>query len=176
MVDLAEIQVAYYMIAATGVLLAAAFYVINIRAQNRNREAQLFMNIFKDYTSDEFMRNGHELMYMEWGDYDDYEKKYGSDNNMDNYVKRMMIFYWYNGIGLLLEDKLIDEDLVYRALGSSTTLYWEKFKDVLLRGRSLYGGDLWLGFEFLAKRIAEIRVKKGHMSPPKTALKYVPRR
>ncbi|MGD0805723.1 MAG: hypothetical protein ABSA11_16805 [Candidatus Bathyarchaeia archaeon] len=174
MVDLGEIQVAYYMIAATGVLLAAAFYVINIRAQNRNREAQLFMNIFKDLTSNEFMRNTHELMYMEWSDYDDFERKYGSDNNVENYVKRMTTFYWYNGLGLLLEDKLIDESMVYGALGSSVTIYWEKFKDVLLRGRGLYGPELWLGFEFLADRMAEVRLKKGQVSPPKSALRYVP--
>jgi len=106
------------------------------------------MNIFKDYTTDEFMRNTHELTYMEWTDYDDFERKYGSDNNMENYVKRMKTFYWYNGLGLLLEDKLIDESIVYGALGSSTTIYWEKFKDVLLKGRSLYGESCGLDLSF----------------------------
>ena len=28
---------------------------------------------------------------MEWKDYDDFEKKYGSDYNLDNYAKRMSV-------------------------------------------------------------------------------------
>lgn len=39
MVELAEIQVAYYMVAATGVLIAAAYYVLNMRATLQTRQA-----------------------------------------------------------------------------------------------------------------------------------------
>ena len=43
MVELAEIQAAYYMVAATGVLVAAIYYVFNMRATLQTRQAQLFM-------------------------------------------------------------------------------------------------------------------------------------
>ena len=36
MVDLAEIQAAYYMVAATGVLVAAIYYVYNMRISQKN--------------------------------------------------------------------------------------------------------------------------------------------
>jgi len=41
MVDLAEIQAAYYMVAATGVLVAAVYYVMNLRISQRNQELTL---------------------------------------------------------------------------------------------------------------------------------------
>jgi len=41
MVDLAEIQAAYYMVAATGVLVAAAYYLMNIRTNQRNQELKM---------------------------------------------------------------------------------------------------------------------------------------
>ncbi len=41
MVELAEIQAAYYMVAATGVLVAAIYYVYNMRAAERNKKIQL---------------------------------------------------------------------------------------------------------------------------------------
>jgi len=41
MVDLAEIQAAYYMVAATGVLMAAIYCTFNIRQSIPNRKAQL---------------------------------------------------------------------------------------------------------------------------------------
>jgi hypothetical protein len=36
LVDLAEIQAAYYMVAATGVLVAAVYYVMTLRTTQRN--------------------------------------------------------------------------------------------------------------------------------------------
>lgn len=36
MVSVEEIQVAYYMVAATGVLIAAVFYILNLRISQRN--------------------------------------------------------------------------------------------------------------------------------------------
>jgi hypothetical protein len=33
---LAEIQAAYYMVAATGVLVAAVFYILNLQTQRKN--------------------------------------------------------------------------------------------------------------------------------------------
>ena len=41
MVDLPEIQTAYYMIAAIGVLVAAIYYVYNMRATRRTQELAL---------------------------------------------------------------------------------------------------------------------------------------
>jgi hypothetical protein len=35
MVELAEIQAAYYMVAATGVLAAALYYIYNVRANQK---------------------------------------------------------------------------------------------------------------------------------------------
>jgi hypothetical protein len=43
MVDLAEIQAIYYMVAATGVLIAAGYYVMNIRNAARDRRKQMIM-------------------------------------------------------------------------------------------------------------------------------------
>ena len=41
MVELAEIQAAYYIVAATGVLVAATYYILNLRETNKNRRITL---------------------------------------------------------------------------------------------------------------------------------------
>jgi hypothetical protein len=45
MVTIEEIQAAYYMVAATGVLVAAAFYILNIRETMRNRRGTFSSNV-----------------------------------------------------------------------------------------------------------------------------------
>ena len=54
MVSFEEIQAAYYMVAATGVLVAAVYYVFNMRAAIKTREAQLFMQIFEIFRNEDF--------------------------------------------------------------------------------------------------------------------------
>ena len=64
MVDLAEIQSIYYMVAATGVLIAAIYYVVNMKATQRNmkntletRQAQIFMQLYALYDNREFFED-----------------------------------------------------------------------------------------------------------------------
>jgi len=45
MVTLEEIQSVYYIVAATGVLVAAVFYILNMRETTRNRRLTLTNNL-----------------------------------------------------------------------------------------------------------------------------------
>jgi hypothetical protein len=80
MVTIEEIQAAYYMVAATGVLVAAAYYVMNIRTNQRNmkttldtRQAQLYMTIYQDLTSTETIDKFIKILNMQFKDFDEYE-------------------------------------------------------------------------------------------------------
>ena len=88
MVTMEEIQAAYYMVAATGVLVAAGYYVLNMKATLETRRIGVIENMMNNMTSYEGNRNLIELLNYEWTDYEDFEKKYGSDNNADAAAKR----------------------------------------------------------------------------------------
>jgi hypothetical protein len=87
MVDLSEIQAAYYMVAATGVLVAAIYYVMNMRASRKTqelaqktqeqtletRQAQLFIQLYTTFTSYEFKTKWNDIMHVwQWKDFKDY--------------------------------------------------------------------------------------------------------
>jgi hypothetical protein len=110
LVDLGEIQAAYYMVAATGVLVAAVFYILNLRETTRSRRITFTQSLLQTLSSVEDQKIGGELLNMEWSNYDEFEKKYGSDNNLDNYAKRMHVFYDYTAIGNLMKDGLVDAE------------------------------------------------------------------
>ena len=80
MVDLAEIQMAYYMVAATGVLIAAIYYIINLRYNMKAREMEICRLFTSDYVSDQGMRRYAIMMTMEWKDHEDFMEKYGYSN------------------------------------------------------------------------------------------------
>ena len=87
-----ELSVIRDFVAIFGVIVGFTYYVLTIRNQNRARQAQLFTTLSNTYTNyDGWLRN-RDLMNMEWVDYDDFEKKYGSDTNPIAYAQRLTMW------------------------------------------------------------------------------------
>jgi hypothetical protein len=162
MVELAEIQAVYYMVAATGVLVAAIYYVLNMRATQKNmkanldtRQAQLLMQIYDKVNNRDFSRDWAETnWFWKWSDYNDYFKKYGT--NLDEYSKLQNIIDTYEGIGIILMNKLVDPKLIYGVLRVGPILYWEKFSPMMKEWGAETGESLmYPGFEFLYKEMGK---------------------
>jgi hypothetical protein len=182
MVDLVEIQAAYYMVAATGVLVAAAYYVMNIRTNQKNqelilksqeqsvetRQLQIFMNIYQTIMSKEFQRDSEEILHKwEWTDTDDYLQKYG--NHLDEHTIAAYVMRTYDGVGTLIRKGLVNPELVYDLTYVMVLEMWEKFEAVLCETRRRFNApQVYVDFEYLYGILAEIRAKRGY---PKTDLK-----
>ena len=69
------------------------------------------------------------LLNMQWSDYDDFEKKYGTDSNPEGAALRLGVLYEWNGVGYLLKKKgMIDRETAYRLANNvSATWLWKKF-------------------------------------------------
>jgi hypothetical protein len=175
MVELAEIQAAYYMVAATGVLVAAVFYALNLRATLQTRQAQLLVTLQKDMNDYEGNLRNRELSYMKWDSYDDFEKKYGSDINPTSYAMRISSWSWYNNLGILLKQKLLDENIVYDSVGSSVIMAWTQWEPIIREQRKRYmGPNLYEHWEHAADRMRAIQVSRGiSWKPPDTMIRYV---
>jgi hypothetical protein len=63
--------------------------------------------------SPEHFTGTNELYSMEWEDWDDYNRKYGSENNPENYALRYSTWSRINGVGLLVKTGLIDVGSVH---------------------------------------------------------------
>jgi len=174
MVDIALLQSVSYIAGASGVCIAAIFYVLNLRISQRNQELtlkaqqqtletrklQFVTNITNQLNSEEGHRRYIELMNMEWKDYDDFERKYGSDYNLDNYAKRMSVWQTYNTLGMLVREKLVEPELLYPILGGVLN-HWSKFKDVIKEQRKRYGSEDDLSdFEFLFNEMYRVALSR----------------
>jgi hypothetical protein len=170
MVDLAEIQAAYYMVAATGVLVAAVYYILNIRAAERNRKIQLSTSITEKLGSKEFLRDFVELSNLDWRDPEAFAKKYDSSINSDisneNWAKRWHLWATYENLGYLLRNKLVDLEIVYNSQGVHPMIAWALCLPVLeyYRKKEL-GSRYFENFEYLARRMWEMGKMRGLTSP-----------
>ncbi len=183
MVDLGEIQAAYYMVAATGVLVAAAFYILNLREQRRNMKLTLEtrrIGLVDSITARNIDRLGtrdyFELLRYEWKDYEDFERKYGSENNVEAAAKRYAFWNSYNSIGAMLRKGIVEAEDLYEAGLSGATFIWPKYKPVIEEIRRRYFGQGYLrDFEYLSMEMVRIAKEKDpSYSMPETLDKYVP--
>jgi len=151
MVDLAEIQAAYYMVAATGVLVAAAYYVLNMRETSRNRRSNMANTYMQYFNTDEFQLKWMEVLNMQFSDFEDFKRKYDSSVNPQSYAKRMAIWNIWDSIGRQVREGFIDLDDLGSSSEASAVMAWRKFKPIIegYRGWQM-PKDAWSNFEYIA--------------------------
>jgi len=150
----------FLAITLTGLGLTASivYYATILRNANRNRELQIFMDIFKSISTEENQRTWAELLNAEFTDYEDYMKKYDSGVNPEHYGKRGSIWWNYNAIGFLLKKGHIRVDDVYDLIGTQAVLLWGVWGDMIHKVRENQGiSSYFTGFEHLVEEIDKYR-------------------
>ncbi len=195
------VEITYQMVLSTlqtvGLLVGIFYYVTTLRNAQKTREltlqsqeltrkaqeqaletrqAQLFMQIYQEMSSPEFYRIYNELLHMEWEDWDDYYRKYGSDNNPEAFAVRNSLHYRLNGVGLLVKADLIDVDRVYDLMRTTILWQWNKWEDIILKARELYNVPSYMeGFEFIAEEMVKESESRGvSVEVPESYGGYVP--
>ena len=171
-----DIQTIGILITATSVTLAAIYYMFTVRINQRNSRIALTNSIMQTMVTEEAQLRWIELMNMEWTDYDDFERKYGSDTNKESYAKRMTVWSSYNVIGNLLKRNVADAEAFYNAGAPLSVFIWEKFKPIIIEHRRRYSGaKAFEGLEYLADEMVKItRRDDPSYKVPKTLTKYIP--
>jgi len=172
-----DLQTLSLMLAATSIVIAASYYILTLRNTRLTRQAQLFNQVYQTFSTTELHRNYMELLNYEWKDYEDFERKYGSNTNLDSYSKRASLWLWFNGMGLLMQKKLIDPEMVYFTAGNQALWTWAKFEPIIkeiCRGYNV--SDSFEHFEYLVNEMRKISDRRGSQLAdiPETFATYVP--
>ena len=176
------VQIILSTLQTAGLLVGIFYYIMTLRNQQKNQRAaeesqqlQFIMQI-ASLTGHEGNKMAIELLNMEWKDYDEFERKYGSDNNPDNYAKRNTLLGAYNMMGLALKRGLVDRDLLFETLGYGLTTTWAKFEGVLMEIRRRYNQPTSMeNFQYLAEECSKWFREKGHdIQVPDTFYRYIP--
>ena len=154
MVSLVEIQTAYYMVAATGVLIAAVFYILNMRETMNNRRATFSNSLMQFYFSEEGQHRFMEVMNMQWSDFEDFKRKYDSSVNLQRYAKRSALWTQLDLLGRQCRSGTIDITQISTPLAFGIVLCWMKFKPIIEAYRGWqYPKDAFSDFEYIANAL-----------------------
>ena len=159
MVSFEEIQTIYYMVAATGVLVAAAYYIFNIKEKNNNRRVALTSNLMQTFISEDGLRRYHEVMTMQWKDVDDFMKKYDSSVSQEYFAKRHAVWNTWDVLGYLVKKRMIDIETIFAVSGGEVVNSWAKWKPIIELFREKEGLDQYTYWEYLASEMSNWKMK-----------------
>ena len=156
--NVANIQAAYYMVAATGVLIGVIYYIINLRSNTRARTMEIVRLHTADILTQTTLANYATLMNMEWNDAEDFNRKYGLSNPEMWGTWESMFFLWETH-GILVRNKVIDAEKLHDLGAFDAILSWEKFKAIVQSQREVWGQDTFSNFEFFAQEMQKIKTR-----------------
>jgi hypothetical protein len=158
LVDVNLLQSLSYVAAALGVCVASFYYAMNLRETTRNRRVTLTTSLLQNFTSEEGSKRWMEIMQMEWKDMEDFDRKYDSSVNIDNYAKRNAIFNTMDVLGYQYRKGMIDAGTLWSICNNGIPSTWAKFKPIIdaNRRRGWYSQNQYENWEYLAHEMARV--------------------
>ncbi|MEM3616823.1 MAG: hypothetical protein QXJ31_02800 [Candidatus Bathyarchaeia archaeon] len=117
-----DIQTVSVVVASTSVMIAAVYYVFQVRHQRRSRDIDLVMRLYATFSKKEFQQEMQQIMNdcQTETAFAELAKKYGA------IAPESSLFF--EGLGVLLHRKLIDIGLVDDLFSGMIIRYWEACK------------------------------------------------
>lgn len=145
-------------------IIALTYYALTIRNQTKSRQTQIFMQLHEEKYDREGLEAFFNLQNWHWEDYDDYQRKYGPYTHPELAAIMESQTSYFEGLGILVQDGMVDINIVNRIAGRRINQLWYKFeaaiKDIRKMARGP-GSDYAESFEYLANEIIELRKQKG---------------
>jgi hypothetical protein len=153
------------MLASASVVAGVVYYAFQVRHQTKMRKTDLVTRLSRDIALDREALDAYvDIVEAEFEDYDDFVKKYGKFISRNQVPRSFMLMgNFYEQIGVLLRNKLIDASLVDQLFPVSTT--WEKMKPLVEGMRKEYHDPTF--FEWFEYLYNEIRTREQKLQQSK---------
>jgi len=140
-VDIVLLQTVSIAIASAGVLVAAIYYILQIRNQSKMRQMDFIMRIPSSFISREVFEALATVRKTEFKNYDDFEEKCGIEANQMSAI--------CEDLGLLVKRKVIDISLVAERYNANAV--YQKLRPWIEESRRRTNNPkLYEWFEYLA--------------------------
>jgi hypothetical protein len=154
-----DIQTISIVIASASVVAGVIYYALQLRHQTKQRQTDLLMRLHLASSTREFMEAALKVRTSNYKDYDAFVEKEGSlASGGEAQIAFSLMGQFFEGIGVLLKNKLADIDLVAQLFGVEG--YWMKMKPLVedLRKR-VNNPQLYEWFEYLYNEVKKRKQK-----------------
>jgi hypothetical protein len=148
MVNIQTISIA---IASASVVAGVVYYALQIRHQDKMRHLDLFMRIYSTWGSEDMLNAHRRFMVLKVEDYDSFVKEHGPVTEISQlYTDIDRIGWFFNLVGFLVKEKIVNIKLVDELLGYWVMKNWETIKPLVYGWRKQYNiPESYQWFEYL---------------------------
>jgi hypothetical protein len=145
---MADIQTVSIGIASASVVVGVIYYAFQLRNQTRTRQTDLVMRLYASFSSNEF-QDAWAKVRARASDFESIDDIYDFDEKVGlREVNQVCLFF--EGIGILLQRKLVDTRMVEDLFGGAVARTWEKVKTGVTKARQqLNDPTIYYYFEYL---------------------------
>jgi hypothetical protein len=133
--------------------IALTYYGLQIRNQNRTRQAQVFMQLYNRY-QDFFQAHGFsETILQKLSGYDDYMRKYNADEEFKQAMDWLLPFY--EGLGVMVKEGYFSIHLVALMWTGMTRMLYENIVEPMIDEARVVSNlpRLWSETEWVCKEL-----------------------
>jgi len=163
-----SLEVVAILLSGISISASLFYYTTTLQNASKARQIEMLQRLHETKYNVEGLQNYFELLALTWEDFEDYLLRFGGPNNPLIASKMESLTQYYDGLGLLLKNKVIDLDTVYEISGNRILSYWFKFENIIKGLRTFESGpgsEYCLNFEYLADELIRIRMQKGTSFP-----------
>ncbi len=151
------------IVAAAGVLVGVAYYILDMRNQGKIRQTDLVIKLSDFGTRKDFLEACADIFEADFKDYSDFVSKYGPlFSKKPIPMSFFIVGNFGERVGVLLKNKLLDVALVSQLM--TVADFWEKMKPVIegVR-REDHNPNYYVYFEYLYNEVKkrEQKLEKG---------------
>jgi len=142
------------IVTSVSIIVGVIFTLLEIRHFNQTRKTEIIMKIYERFGSREIVEAMNRVGGSKFENFTDYSKKYGLTD-----ITQIAVLF--DGIGVLLEQNLIDITMVDQLFGTTVYILWEKIQPVLVAMREgLHEPEFFGHFENLMRNLNKYRKKE----------------
>jgi len=116
------------VVPALSIAVALAYYGLQIRNQNKARQTQLYMQMTDKFCDPDQLEARSKFASLEWSTAEEYMEIWNSPEG-----RRIIgtLGAYFEGLGVLVKEKLLDIRIVALLMTGNLTGYWEKHKPMI---------------------------------------------
>jgi hypothetical protein len=139
------------IVTTISIAIGVVFTILEIRHLARTRKTEIIMKIYEKFGSREMVEAVNKVGAAKFESLEDYRKKYGFTD-----VTEVAVLF--EGVGVLLEQNLIDIRMADRLFGPTLNLLWERMQPVIYAMRKGLNEPFFFShYEYLIKRLNSYR-------------------
>ena len=161
MIDPTTLSIIRDLVAIAGVFIGLTYYIFNLKHQRETRQAQMFLQVYNNFTSKEFREANGVIDGWKWDTPEEFFDKYGDGERYpEEHAIYALVSQLYEGLGVLVRENLVSVRFVTLFIGASTLGFRDKWKPWVDYLRELGVTAAGRNIDYLADEI--IKFKKKH--------------